>query len=204
MSELINFIQESKKAQNELISTTIRMPKETYFFIEDFADSFTLSRQEAMLKLLNEGVSVAKAAEEKLSKSNETDKLVRFHLLNTNKRNSDSDHEMMLREQIAAAFYTPWKEQIDRIEDGDYVFLYESGVGIVAFGKAAGKTQTQDHEGDKDQCFYKKLNQFIKLKTPLPAREIRKILNRNVFFYITRAGVPDGQKILDKISGLNR
>ncbi|MGF6854042.1 hypothetical protein [Paraburkholderia sp. CI3] len=123
-----------------------------------------------------------------------------FHILNTNKRHRIEDHERMLNEGVAAAFYAPWKFNIDRIQKNDVVFLYENGKGIVAFGTGTGKTLKTDHQGNMDECHYQKLSDFVRLDSPLPAAESRKILGRNVVFLRTMSGAPDGQKILDRIN----
>jgi hypothetical protein len=106
----------------------------------------------------------------------------------------------MLNEGTAAAFYAPWNLNIDRIQKNDTVFLYENGRGIVAFGKGTGKTLNSDYQGNVDACHYQKLSHFVRLESPLPAAEIRKILGRKVVFLRTMSGAPDGQKIVDRIN----
>lgn len=198
MSNLRSLIKESKATKKELVASTVRMPKELYSFIEGLAEHLTLSKQEVMLKLIEEGAAIAEdelkldEIEEQVSSS--------FHVLNTNKRHSIEDHEKMLEDGIAAAFYDPWKYNINRISKDDVVFLYENGIGIVAYGKGTGDTLIMDHDGDKDECHYQKLKDFIVLKQPFAASEIKKILGRNVVFLRTMSGMPDGQKILDKIT----
>jgi len=46
----------------------------------------------------------------------------------------------MLTYGKAAAFYQR-KSKIDRFDQGDEIFLYQSGVGIVAFGTPDGKAR---------------------------------------------------------------
>ncbi|MEG0635990.1 MAG: hypothetical protein RR517_26090 [Pseudomonas sp.] len=105
------------------------MPKERYSFIEGLADQLELSSQEVMLKLLENGVEAAKTA---LKLDDEEQEEIdaapaRFHMLNTNRRHSSEDHDQMLNAGEAAAFYHPWKLNIDRIQKDDVVFLYENG-----------------------------------------------------------------------------
>jgi len=199
MSNLRTLIKESKVAKKELVASTVRMPKELNSFIEELASHLFLSKQEMMLKLFEEGVAIA---EDEL-KLKETDTEERencnFHILNTNKRNNIKDHEEILNRGIAAAFYDPWKYNIDRIKKGDVIFLYENGKGIVAYGKGTGKTIVEDKDGDKDECHCQQLENFTILKQHLPASEIKKILGRNVVFLRAMSGMPDGQKILDII-----
>lgn len=198
MSDLRSLIKESKVIKKELVASTVRIPKELNSFIEGLADHLTLSKQEVMLKLLEEGIKVA---EEELN-LNEYEEVENsdFHVLNTNRRHDVNDHDDMVNNGIAAAFYDPWKHNIDRIKKGDIVFLYENGVGIVAYGKGSGKTLKKDRYGDKDECHYQELLDFYVLEKPISAAEIKKILSRNVVFLRTMSGMPDGQKILDKIN----
>jgi hypothetical protein len=190
-------IKESRATKGEMVASTIRMPKETNSFIEELAEHLLLSKQEVMLKLIEEGVRIA---ESELNIYTEGENC-KFHLLNTNRRHDVNDHDDMMTNEIAAAFYDPWKHNIDRINKDDIVFLYENGVGIVAFGKATGKLEKKDKHGDKDECHYQKLTDFRVLKKPITAAETKKILNRNVVFLRTMSGMPDGQKILNKITG---
>lgn len=198
MSDLRSLIKESRAIKRDLIASTIRMPRELHSFIEGLADQLSLSKQEVMLKIIEEGVRVAE--DELKLNENEEGGNNDFHVLNTNRRHDVEDHDYMVTNGIAAAFYAPWKFNIDRIKKGDIVFLYENGVGIVAYGKGSGKTQKMDKYGDKDECHYQKLNDFIVLERPISAAEIKKILGRNVVFLRTMSGMPDGQKILDAIA----
>ncbi len=197
MSTLKTLIKESKAVKRELLASTVRMPIELHSFVDELAEHLSLSRQEMLLKLIEEGMSVAKVE----LKLDNVEKQVscNFHILNTNKRHSLDDHEQMLKDGVAAAFYGSWKENINRIKDNDTVYLYENGKGIVGYGKGTGKTLVRDHNGDKDECYYQILNEFKILEKPFPANEIKKTLNRNVVFLRTMTGMPDGQKILDKI-----
>ncbi len=195
MSDLRSLIQKSKGEQKELVASTIRMPKELAFFIEGLSDQLGLSKQEVTLKLIEEGV---KFAEIEL----EQDEIVNsnFHVLNTNRRHDPSDNDYMISHQIAAAFYDPWKKNINRIKKGDTVFLYKNGVGIVAYGVGSGNTLKKDRYGDKDECHYQELSDFKVLDIPLPAAQIKKIIGKNIVFLRTMTGMTDGHKILDEIA----
>jgi hypothetical protein len=204
MNDIVSLIENSAKAKNELAVATVRMPKELYAFIEGLADHIEISRQEVMLKLLEKGAEIAREAM-KLDDRDEAIAQIEdapaaaFHVLNTNKRHSIEDHDMMLGEQVAAAFYDPWKRNINRINAGDVVFLYENGKGIVAYGKGTGETLTSTHHGYLDECHYQKLQDFKILDKPITAAEIKKTLERNVVLLRTMSGMPDGQKVLDLI-----
>ncbi len=198
MTKLRELIKESKGAKKDVVATTVRMPKELQSFVDELAIQLGLSRQEMLLRLIEEGASVAKE-ELQLDTPHCAEISCGYHLLNTNKGNNLRDHEMMLSEGLAAAFYEPWKNNIDRIKEGDIVFLYENGRGIVAYGRGTGITKTRDHEGDKDECRYQELEGFRLLKTPLAAADINKLLNREVVFLRTMTGVVGGEKLLQRI-----
>ena len=61
----------------------------------------------------------------------------------------------MMTNQVAAAFEDGYKEKICRIKKGDYVFLYASGQGIVAYGQATGIVETTHHYGVDNKTFFK-------------------------------------------------
>ena len=202
MSNLIDLIRESKVNKQELAPATVRMPKELHSFIDGLAEHLSLSKQEMMLKLLQEGIAIAER-ELCLDKLESDDGVeFKFHVLNTNKRHDINDHDEMIKNGIAAAFYDPWKYNIDRIQKGDVVFLYENGVGIVAYGKGSGVSLKKNRYDDVDECHFQVLDLFKVLDKPLTAAEIKKILNRNVVFLRTMSGMPDGQKVLDRIEAL--
>lgn len=199
MSALRDLIRETKVAKKEFVPTTVRLHKELLSEIEGLADILSLSKQDTLLRLIQEGIAVAQD-ELKVDEVEEPVESCNFHVLNTNKRHSIEDHEEMIGEGIAAAFYDPWKHNIDRIKKNDVVFLYENGTGIIAYGKGTGEVLKRDHNGNKDECHYQKLVDFKVLEKPMPASDVKKALNRNVVFLRTMSGMPDGQKVLDKIS----
>lgn len=56
------------------------------------------------------------------------------YVLNTNLNNNKESHNEILEKKIAAAYYSGWKEKIDRLQIGDRIFLYQSRKGIIASG----------------------------------------------------------------------
>ncbi|MFZ4526787.1 MAG: hypothetical protein ACOYOE_14985 [Chlorobium sp.] len=108
-----------------------------------------------------------------------------FYMLNTNYGNSQEDHEEMLCNCKAAAYFDPWKFKIERLERGDVVFLYQVGFGIVAYGRVAGKLLKASYHGnpkEQDEEYSKKLDPFKRLVTPLSAAEIKSITGTNHSF----------------------
>jgi predicted DNA-binding protein len=198
MSKIASLLQEKKAAKPKLIASTIRIPEETYSFIDELAEHLGLSKQETMATLIHDGVEAAKSAM-RLDELMEDSSECSYHLLNTNKRNNAADTDRMLEEGIAAAFYSPWKLNIDRIKPDDVVFLYENGVGIIAFGYATGERLVRDYNGDSGEFFYQKLTDFVKLKEAIPASEVKSILNANIVFLRTMVSISEGNKLLEVV-----
>ena len=201
MTSIISLIENAKKTKKDSVASTIRMPELLNTFVEMLANDLELSKQETMLKLLQQGAADAqqkldemeKAELLQLAQAEEIEQPIApgFHVLNTNKAHNDEDHEWMLTHKAAAAFYSPWKFNIDRIKKNEVVYLYENGKGIVAYGYATGEVRVRDHEGEKDECHYQILDKFKILEKPLPAAAIKKVLDRNVVFLRTMSGMPE-------------
>jgi hypothetical protein len=123
-----------------------------------------------------------------------------YYVLNTNIRNDQRDHEDMLRNGKAAAYYDPWKFKIERLAKGDVVFLYQSGTGIVALGEANGKLQKAAYHGNTEQAgeeYFMKLQRFQRVAPPLTAAEIKELTGVNYVFRSTMFGLDaeSGKKI---------
>lgn len=127
-----------------------------------------------------------------------------YYILNTNSSNDEEDHESMLREHIAAAYFSPWKNKIKNLSKGDIVFLYQSGFGIVATGKVSGTLKKRNYHNDPkhiDEEYYMKLEQFYLLKSPMKAAEIKEITGVNHRFMGTMFGLDEesGKKLYKEI-----
>jgi ribosomal protein L39E len=132
-----------------------------------------------------------------------------YYILNTNIRNDAQDDEAMLAKKKAAAYFEPWKFKIARLKKGDHVFLYRSGVGIVAAGKATGKLKKASYHGQpehKDEEYSMALNDFVQVRPPLTAAEVKEISGnsglvfRQTMFSLDReAGAKLYQAVSDRI-----
>ena len=125
-----------------------------------------------------------------------------YYILNTNKQGGYDDEEDMLKEGKAAAYFEPWKYKIEYLQKGDTVFLYSSGVGIVAKGIATGelkKKDYQDNEEHDDEEYYQKLKNFKILDKPISAAEIKRIGETDYVFMQTMFGIDEdtGKKLWD-------
>lgn len=96
-----------------------------------------------------------------------------YIVVNTNYKYNEEAHNDMLHNGKAAAYYSPWKDKIRRIQKGDKVFLYQSGTGIVAAGIGTGTVDTKDYKGEPDEEYFMMLDSFHRLKEPLSAGERR-------------------------------
>lgn len=114
-----------------------------------------------------------------------------FYILNTNYNNHADDDADMLKNAKAAAYYAPWKNNINKIKKGNKVFLYRSGTGIVAMGIGSGIIEKREYNGDSDEEHFTRLNNFKALKKPLTANDIKQIANNNYVFRPTMFGIDE-------------
>ena len=200
-----NFIQnlenEFVEKNQEKTTFSIRLSVKEDLILQEIADSFDLSRQELLHRLITEQIIVPwkKRFEEQANEELEevdTEQSTRYFLLNTNKVNDIDDHDFMLTNQVAAAFEDGYKEKIAKFKKGDWVFLYESGQGIIAFGQASGRLEKAPHYGREDKTYYQRLEGFTRLSKAIKASEIKRILNRSFPFAQTLAQITDGEKLL--------
>ena len=115
-----------------------------------------------------------------------------YYILNTNFSNSQEDHEDMLSNGKAAAYFDPPKSNIERLNKADVVFLYQSSTGIVALGEADGKLQKAPYHGQTehaDEEYFMKLQRFQRVSPPLSAAEIKTITGINYVFMSTMFGL---------------
>jgi hypothetical protein len=117
----------------------------------------------------------------------------RAYIVNTDTKHSPLVHEQMLSEGKASACFDPWKYKIERIAKDDVVFLYHSGVGIVAFGIATGRLEKSAYPDDpryRDDVYSARLKPFTVLDQPLTAARIREITGTNYRFMQTLFEIP--------------
>ena len=127
-----------------------------------------------------------------------------YYLLNTNFGRHPEDDQDMMENQKAAAYFDPWKKNIEKLKKNDKVFLYRSGTGIVALGLASDKLEKQDYHHEKkyrDEEYFRKLDRFKLLKNPLSAADIKKITGINYRFMSTMFAVDkdSGDKLWEYI-----
>lgn len=84
--------------------------------------------------------------------------------------------EMLVQKKAAA--YEENKEEIEKLNENDIVFLYQNKVGIIAVGKITGGLIVKDYiTPDGDRCkageYYKELCDFITFKSPFPYNDLQ-------------------------------
>ena len=109
------------------------------------------------------------------------------YIINTNKSNKEYDYESdMINNEKCAAYFSPEKEKIDRIEASDIVFLYSNNNGIIARGMATGLVEVAECQGIEDEEHYMHLNRFELISPAVESVTINKetdsviVLNRTV------------------------
>lgn len=76
-----------------------------------------------------------------------------YFIVNTNLTWSETAYKEMLGQQKAAAYYER-KYGIARIRKGDAVFLYHTGLGIVAYGKSVDNHKATDRNGHRNEEYF--------------------------------------------------
>ncbi|MEA1051237.1 hypothetical protein U5801_15695 [Lamprobacter modestohalophilus] len=132
-----------------------------------------------------------------------------YYILNTNISNGQADHDDMLNNKKAAAYFDPWKFKIERLAKGDVIFLFQSRVGIVALGEADGRLGKAAYQGNPshpDEEYFMKLNSFQKVSPPLTTAEIKAITGINHVFMSTMFGLDadSGKAIRKSLHDSNR
>ena len=135
-------------------------------------------------KQLFKGLARRKKASDKRDLEEVVESQAKFFVVNTNIENNEDDHNHMLIEHEACAFYDPWKYGIEKISKGDVVFLYESrGPGIVAFGAAKWeKADKRNHDGIYLEAYCMGLKVFRRIDPPISASELKKLDSSEVVF----------------------
>lgn len=105
---------------------------------------------------------------------------MKYYIVNTNKKANPTgqDEEQMLSEKIVSLYFDGHKEHINKLNDGDVVFLYSNEVGVIACGEVWGKTIKRDYKGlvqFKNEEHYKKFKTFYTPKKPLTVKQMMQM-----------------------------
>jgi hypothetical protein len=105
---------------------------------------------------------------------------IKYHLVNTCMKAGVKNHNHMIQNKRASAFYEGWKETIKNIRKSDWVFLYQSGVGIVAFGKAKDNYKSADWEGNIGEEYYVDLEGFKEVTPAVSYANLKELCGYKV------------------------
>lgn len=127
-----------------------------------------------------------------------------YFVVNTNSKDCPKCHEDMLTNKRAAAYCTK-KEDIKKcLKEGRHVFLYQSGIGIVARGIVKSEVKKGDYPDRldrKNEQYYVDLEPFSKIEPPLRAAEIKTITCVNHGYINACFSLKeDGKKIWDELT----
>lgn len=204
MSGIIEMIDSNESGKKDTVATTVRMSEEIAAKIEGLVDYLETTKNEVMLKLLNTSLDQAYKHINEINKDSslEIQKGERsYFLLNTHRGDYVDSHKRMIQEGRAEAFCKPWMDDIKKIKEGDIVFLYSNGDGIVGYGIGTGQVENgHRYDDDKqDPSCYQVLKEFKHLSKPLKASDIRKVLDKKIPFLKTLITIKDGDKLLKSI-----
>lgn len=206
MSLLSNLSKKFNSDKN-LVTLSVRVSIEENAILQEIADCANCTRQDVIYQLISDHAipEWRKMKEEQdrneVTSLTETTKGISYFLLNTNKTNSIIDHETILKEGIAAAFENDYIGKINRIQKGDVVFLYESGAGIVAHGIGSGENidEPNPEKINHTSMRYQNLSDFKLLEKPLAAKDVKKILDKDIPFFQTLSKVKNGEILYEHI-----
>jgi hypothetical protein len=126
-------------------------------------------------------------------------------IVNTNVTYMKNAYEDMLSQGKASAYYSR-KSTVDKIQRGDRVFLYHTGVGVCGMGRATDNVQSCAYEADEGEEHYVPLKMEIKVdpiqqpKKCVSAWEINQALGTSHRFRLTAFSID--KEMGDKIEEL--
>lgn len=223
MNTMKELIKKSLSNQADDTTTTpisIRLPIVLSNELDEL--SLTLDKSKGFLisEFIKAGITETNAllVERSLLTDEVTDQMVKEHendeerslngkifMLNTNYNNDKDSHFEMLKNHEAAAFCKGWKEYICQLSKGDTVYLYQSGVGIVAVGTVSGNLEMSTYDGIANDKYAKALKDFKTGFKAISARQFKEITGGGANFRRTMVEMTSGQanavaKEIEKLS----
>ncbi|MGE6531755.1 MAG: hypothetical protein FHK79_19195 [Pseudomonas sp.] len=188
---------------DETVTTpvSIRLPTNVSNQLDELSLTLDRSKSYLLLEFIKAGIKETNALlEERYSNPSQpeerdpSDFLNRKHfMLNTNYNRDKQAHFSMLKNQEAAAFCKGWKEYICQLSKGDTVYLYQSGVGVVASGIVSGELEKHDYAGTPEDKYSKALEDFRVGFKAISAKEFKDITNGGANFRRTMVELTQGQ-----------
>ena len=105
---------------------------------------------------------------------------MKFYMVNTNRKlnPNGSDEKQMFDEQIVSLYHDKHKHKIDLLKDGDIVFFYSNGNGVIGCGQVSGKTFKRSYQNLENAEYYKKLKFITKLSDPITVTQMKKLFGK--------------------------
>ncbi|WP_187484930.1 hypothetical protein [Pantoea agglomerans] len=196
-----------QRSERDMVTLSVRVTQEDNAKIQDLADTAGITRQEVLSELIKKYAIPAYITQQEELNANDGLKDIQadclakktYFLVNTNKAHDVDDHNFMIENGRVAAFEDGYTQKIEKIKKGDVVFLYESGVGIRAYGTASGIVMKTHHYNAPDKTFYQELEGFKVLEKAIPAKKIRTIMQKSVPFIQTMIRIKKGENLLAEI-----
>jgi hypothetical protein len=131
---------------------------------------------------------------------------MKYYMINTNRKADPYGHdeETMLNEQIVSLYFEGHKEKIDKLNDGDVVFLYSNENGVIACGEVYGATQKRNYKGltkFKNEEYFKKFKSVVKPQQPVTVKQMKTLFGKRplVIQSFTLLSEANGQILLDTV-----
>ncbi len=172
-------------------SISLRLPTALDNLLDELAITLDKSKTELLLWFITSGVQALEKEVEDLmlvEQEKPTARIAgspRTFMLNTNFTNDPSTHFDMLQKQEAAAFCDSHKYVIERLREGDIVYLYQSTNGIVACGIVASGVIKSNYYGKEEDKYAVKLENFKSGFSPITAKQFKKLAQKGANFRMT-------------------
>lgn len=177
---------------DETVTTpvSIRLPTHLSNELDELSLTLDKSKSYLLLEFIKAGIKETNAIlEERYSNPEQPEERDanatlkrKIFMLNTNYNNDEETHFNMLKLQEAAAFCKGWKEYICQLSIGDTVYLYQSGVGVVASGIVSSDLQKHEYAGVPDDKYSKALGDFKFGFKAISAKQFKDITNGGANF----------------------
>lgn len=184
------------------VSISLRLPLSLSNELDELALTLDRSKSFLVTEFIKAGINETNAILEQNSANpkitpEEDDsgpRSLRSFMLNTNYNNDTKSHFEMIKNQEAAAFCSGWKEYIERLNIGDHVYLYQSGVGFIASGIVSGELVKSEHNGKPDDKYSKSLKDFKVSFKAISAKEFKAITSESANFRKTMVKLTSKQQ----------
>lgn len=185
------------------VSISLRLPLSLSNELDELALTLDRSKSFLVTEFIKAGINETNAILEQNSANPEITpdedddsglRLPRSFMLNTNYNNDTKSHFEMIKNQEAAAFCSGWKEYIERLNVGDHVYLYQSGVGFIASGVVSGELVKSEHNGKPDDKYSRSLKDFKVGFKAISAKEFKAITSESANFRRTMVELSSKQQ----------